>query len=126
MEIVDRRLIGKKVEQVIDEKKLKQEIASILSVSEDTVLAGMIMECIEQQQVGSDTDVLTKWIPCSERLPSEATTYLVTEEIFICSKKQYIVEERLFGTEKQWLCPRNRKVIAWQPLPQPYKKEGAE
>ena len=67
-----------------------------------------------------------KWIPVEERLPEEATTYLVTEEITICSKKQYIVEDRLFGTEKEWLCPSNRKVRAWQPLPQPYKKEGAE
>ena len=66
------------------------------------------------------------WIPCSERLPKEATVYEVTEEIFINSKKQYIVEHRLFGTEGEWLCPSNRKVIAWQPLPEPYKEGGAD
>lgn len=64
------------------------------------------------------------WIPCSERLPSEATVYEVTEEIVLCSKKQYIVEHRLFGTEGEWLCPSNRKVIAWQPLPKPYQPKG--
>lgn len=66
-------------------------------------------------------DELMGWIPCSERLPEEATVYEVTEEIIICSQKQYIVEHRLFGTEGEWLCPSNRKVIAWRPLPSPYK-----
>ena len=62
------------------------------------------------------------WIPCSERLPEEATCYLVTEEVVINSKKQYVVDIRLFGTEKEWLCPTKRTIIAWQPLPQPYKE----
>ena len=60
------------------------------------------------------------WIPCSERLPNEATTYQVTEEVVINSKKQYVVDIRLFGTEGEWLCPSNRKIIAWMPLPAPY------
>jgi hypothetical protein len=62
------------------------------------------------------------WIPCSERLPSEATSYQVTEEVVVNSKKQYIVDIRLFGTEGEWLCPSNRKIIAWQSLPAPYQK----
>ena len=64
------------------------------------------------------------WIPCSEKLPEEATTYQVTEEVIINSRKQYVVDMRLFGTEGEWLCPSNRKIIAWQPLPEPYKPEG--
>ena len=64
------------------------------------------------------------WIPCSERLPDEATIYLVTEEVVIISRKQYVVDMRLFGTEYEWLCPLNRKVIAWQPLPEPYQPKG--
>ena len=61
------------------------------------------------------------WIPVERALPEEATVYEVTEEIIICSKKQYIVEHRLFGTDGEWLCPSNRKVIAWMPLPEAYK-----
>lgn len=64
------------------------------------------------------------WIPCSERLPDDATVYEVTEEILINSKKQYVVEHRLFGTEGEWLIPSNRKVIAWKPLPNPYREKG--
>lgn len=66
------------------------------------------------------------WIACSERLPDEATTYQVTEEVVVNSKKQYIVDIRLFGTEGEWLCPSNRKIIAWQPLPTPYEEGGTE
>lgn len=66
------------------------------------------------------------WIPCSERLPEKATTYEVTKEIFINSKKQYIVDHCLFGTEGEWICSPKEKVIAWQPLPEPYKEVGAE
>jgi hypothetical protein len=72
----------------------------------------------------TSTDTSSGWIPCSERLPEEATTYEVTEEVVVNSKKLYIVEHRIFGTEGEWLLPSNRKVIAWMPLPAPYKEEG--
>ncbi len=70
------------------------------------------------------TKVSQGWIPVSERLPEEATTYQVTEEVVINSRKQYVVDIRLFGTEGEWLCPSNRKIIAWQPLPAPYQPKG--
>ena len=62
------------------------------------------------------------WIPCGERLPDVATCYLVTEEVLINSKLQYVVDIRLFGTENEWMCPSNSKIIAWQPLPGFYKE----
>jgi hypothetical protein len=62
------------------------------------------------------------WIACGERLPEVATCYLVTEEVTVNSKKQYVTDIRLFGTEDEWLCPSNRKIIAWQPLPSTYKE----
>ena len=63
------------------------------------------------------------WIPCEVELPKIATSYLVAEEVIVNSKKLYVVDIRLFGTEDEWLCPSNRKIIAWQPLPQPPKGE---
>ena len=72
---------------------------------------------------GKDTNVRSNgWIPCSERLPKEATCYLITEEVVVNSKKQYVVDIRLFGTEGEWLCPSNRKIIAWKLLDAPYQK----
>lgn len=64
-----------------------------------------------------------KWIPCEERLPSEQNQYLVSLEGYCKPMIAY------FSTEnKKWYwynsTAKMRYVIAWQPLPQPYKKEG--
>lgn len=60
---------------------------------------------------------LSKWIPCNERLPKENGFYLVTitdgEQIAVC-KMPFVGSEwkdNWFGDE----------VIAWMPLPEPWK-----
>ena len=54
----------------------------------------------------------SRWIPVSERLPEEDGLYLVytEEQPFVCSFKdgEFFIDE----------------VIAWMPLPEPYKAEG--
>ena len=96
----------------------------------DTIRIDKVEEIVQEvakeyedcEVMRSNCEVDGGWIPCSERLPKEATCYLITEEVVVNSKKQYVVDIRLFGTEGEWLCPSNRKVIAWQPLPAPYQK----
>lgn len=69
------------------------------------------------------------WIPCSERLPNKSGKYLITQE-------RYRLEDRLCNRpiaievdyvdfnaiDNSWNRARFFKVIAWQPLPQPYKE----
>ena len=61
------------------------------------------------------------WIPCSERLPEESGEYLTyvdyADETFIA-----IDEIDCDGLIKEWNCTPNYHVIAWQPLPEPYKQ----
>lgn len=62
------------------------------------------------------------WIPCSERLPKEVGYYLVTDsngDIILATYNINFVGWAIdyYG---------NIDAIAWQPLPEPYKKEGAE
>ena len=61
------------------------------------------------------------WIPCNERLPEESGEYLTyvdyADETFIA-----IDEIDCNGLIKEWNCTPNYHVIAWQPLPKPYKK----
>lgn len=80
------------------------------------------------------------WIPCSERLPEECGYYLITyhewsngdylpkyDDTYV-RRMHYQVSDHFTG----WNYPKcvddnaekdtNREVIAWQPLPEPYKE----
>ena len=61
-----------------------------------------------------------KWVPCSERLPEESGLYLVTVPSDRISK----VHSRYFnecGEGSFWSGNSLSKVVAWMPLPSPYK-----
>lgn len=57
-----------------------------------------------------------KWIPCSERLPEKDDYYLITT-----SDGEIDVRKYDYGTRWGW--NGFERIIAWQPLPEPYKKE---
>ena len=80
------------------------------------------------------------WIPCSERLPEESGYYLVTyhdwsdgnflpkyDDTYV-RRLHYQISEHFVG----WNYPKNvddraendchKEVIAWQPLPEPFKE----
>ena len=80
-------------------------------------LAGRILGCIDIQPQAD------KWIPCSERLPSEDGKYIVctTKGSVYCAK--YSKDK---STNYGFHTDSYTHIEAWQPLPQPYKKEGAE
>lgn len=79
------------------------------------------------KEYGKDTNVLGKWIPCSERLPDtsnwDASTirklFLVSYEPDPVSKLWVGIRYFNKGTNK---FGGDEKVIAWQPLPAPYQK----
>ena len=62
-----------------------------------------------------------EWIPCSERLPKKY------EQVLCCNK-----DGRVFSTAltyvhpeyKYWYFGKHRSVIAWMPLPKPWKGVG--
>lgn len=69
------------------------------------------------------------WIPCSERLPKEAEEYHVTQY-----KKNAVNEycdgyrtARIFFDDHGWWDDVDAlagwEIIAWMPLPEPYRKE---
>ena len=61
----------------------------------------------------------SKWIPVSERLPEEQGWYLVT----IKSGDNYYLDTDIYNTlYKNGF--RTQNVIAWMPLPEPYKSES--
>lgn len=61
---------------------------------------------------------VSRWIPVSERLPEEAGVYLVT-------MKDHEVYELSFSDER-WFVQGNDEIVAWMPLPEPYKSESED
>ena len=60
-----------------------------------------------------------RWIPCSERLPEHRLYVLVTYEY-----EYGLIDNGITwysGTENKW--NTSREVIAWIPLPEPYRGE---
>lgn len=62
-----------------------------------------------------------EWIPCSERLPDESGTYIVNA---IENNIIHVTFAKWMKRMKKWELTGSRsywKVIAWQPLPEPYQ-----
>ena len=172
VQTVDRKLTEKyftrkKVEQVIDGKKLIEDVkAEIQCVEKEkqryfesgnfhngNILVErmqamkLVMKIIANQpqiekcadcsrrkfyqqgyQDGLNAD---KWIPCEERLPKEEGNYCVTRENGEVDIDCFLIWANNDGSFNNCIDDNpirfpEKKVIAWQPLPQPYKKEGAE
>ena len=66
------------------------------------------------------------WILCSERLPEDGETYLVTnvESFGQCHtyKGWYDGKHKIWHMDENF--ERKMNVIAWQPLPSPYQPKG--
>lgn len=91
------------------DKRYKEKEGNVL----DNLAEGFVQmeKLIKEQPIVQAND---GWIPCSERLPEEKGTYLVTIKHF------GITFARFSGMKDNLHFDSN--VIAWQPLPQPYVK----
>lgn len=80
----------------------------------------------------NDTNVPSNWIPCSERLPSEeefikAYCRNIYAAEFIVMIKGATLPTTLYFKNGSWTDMKGNyyNVVAWQPLPEPYKGEEA-
>ena len=90
--------------------------------------SAVMVRPIEEKKQGA-------WIPVSERLPEDMQRVLIWFEYFRYGDFNCMYQTYGFGYvldgkwspfingETGW---QDYRVIAWQPLPEPYKKEGAE
>lgn len=105
---------------MIDRAKFLNFIAALEEAGAEHVSFDDLRKFIEE----ADTD---GWIPCSERLPEFGNRYLVTALWEGRGFNRYSVYDAVYGIDGIWhtlnYLPAPYKVVAWQPLPEPYKEE---
>lgn len=108
---------------LIDRETLCQDLLDRWNVADEkeeeeiqNVMADVVTPIVFSQPIIE----APSWIPCSEMLPAEGDDYLVTlinglGDIEIC-----VTPFGRFGWGSTF---DDEEVIAWQPLPKPYKEE---
>ena len=69
-------------------------------------------------------DAVHGWIPCSERLPSESGDYLCTIPLDADETYTEVLmfhKCRFYEDDDEWGATFHDDVLAWMPLPTPYK-----
>lgn len=103
--------------RTIDADALKEIISGnsyILRDSINSMNFGMFWDGIEQAIDESPTiDAVPKWIPCEERLPEP------TQEVLVTGINGCVYTSRIVHGEFEY----GGNVVAWMPLPEPYKGE---
>ena len=120
---------------MIDEKKLIGELDAWWETldprtnTRDSIICDVIESVIEKI---NDAEKVGEWIPCSERLPEEYGSYLVAWKPLMMFDRmhQHYYEIVEFDPDDEALWIGNieqahgkYEIIAWQPLPEPYKGE---
>ena len=89
---------------------------------DDAKVAEIIHALSSAEAYFTDGNKIAEWIPCSERLPSEDGFYIATCDGEICGEEQPFTGFAEFENRK-WVDDEDdyQCVLAWMPLPEPYK-----
>ena len=109
---------------ILEKIKFEEDWLSEVNLTKENVkiaFAGIRATALESQ----------RWIPVSERLPEKTDYYLIQYSREVCPDEMavafYSVEEAEVDSNYTWEfkpIADCKDVIAWQPLPQPYKAES--
>lgn len=106
---------------MIDENRLIEELKFQINNCEtyghsdiyiDLEMAKKWVETIEKKKVG-------EWIPVEERLPEQSLNSVIGWDAYRerCCFVQYYMNEWILGNHE------SVKIVAWMPLPEPFKGE---
>ena len=123
-------------------EKILEEIGSKIAESMGKKREGLLEaeEIIRKHMSGKDTDVPTNdgWIPVEDRLPERTLDEKLNKSykkylVFIDSVDGWDIDMALydFWNDKKWREAHDgygeiENVIAWRPLPEPYRPEQPE
>lgn len=112
------RVIQSRKETIIDDN-VTISMAELIKLLDDEPT--IIIPVAELDTTTEEIRPHNEWTPCSERLPEEHHIYLAT--IKKANGITLTVQSYFFTKEVGW---SDACVIAWMPIPEPYKKEGGE
>lgn len=96
-----------------DAIKAVEDLPNAYNGWSDTYDKACIIGVIEELPSADD-----EWIPCSERLPKEYAQYLVCLKSGECYV--YWLEDSDWA---RWMAEKEG-ILAWMPLPKPYREDG--
>ena len=111
-------------EKIIEKLEEKARFYNSASDVDQNIRSGVI---IAKEVVQEEADEHKGgWIPCSERLPEDDSICIVTVEY---PNNKTVVDYGWFDRKNVcWFVGmqefRTSNILAWQPLPQPYKSKG--
>ena len=126
---------------MIDEKKLKKELAELSLKCPYSVLDerfALYTECFEKAIcLLKEQPKVNEWIPVEERLPEEHELiddetgyYNKSDNVLCCSKNEYNEVEYWidYTIDGEWQCSEylTGDEMYWQPLPEPEPFKGGE
>ncbi len=112
-DLISRDALKEAIKRINYLIKLIKSPRTIISYCQDEMEAlDLAIKVLEDSQ--------DEWVPVSEGLPKKDNDYLIT---YVAYGGQKIVSKSWFNTHNGFIYDN---VIAWQPLPEPYRKGGTE
>lgn len=128
--IPDEHIDGGIRRTIIDAREVRKHAMTIywqLKKYEDTGISPAQLQVIEEEysKMAKELEELRKqnrWIPVSERLPDYNEEVLITNGKYVTIDTRYFLENTEDGEAYTWDINGWDDVIAWMPLPEPYKE----
>ena len=110
----------KKVDEAFD-MAIEALSAEVVHKPDYSYEADMVRRLKEAQSADATQG---EWIPCSERLPNESGEYLATIPLDADETYTEVLtfhKGRFYEDDDEWGATYHDDVLAWMPLPTPYK-----
>lgn len=128
--IPDEHIDGGIRRTIIDAREVRKHAMTIywqLKKYEDTGISPAQLQVIEEEYSKMAKELAelrqqNRWIPVSERLPDYNEEVLITDGKYVTIDTRYFLENTEDGEAYTWDINGWDDVIAWKPLPEPYKE----
>lgn len=128
--IPDEHIDGGIRRTIIDAREVRKHAMTIywqLKKYEDTGISPAQLQVIEEEYSKMAKELAelrqqNRWVPVSERLPDYNEEVLITDGKYVTIDTRYFLENTEDGEAYTWDINGWDDVIAWKPLPEPYKE----